>query len=135
VRYEGCLLTVEESATLIDEVDRWCRRTGTNYNRLVVVAGVGVTTRHKVRLKGQRITLKVANRLRVAMMNNRFGISKEKYRTVPKPWRREPVREMQERVEIEMRRVVRDICPRCGSVRYDYVCACLSAKQQRVKFA
>ncbi|MES2782939.1 MAG: hypothetical protein V4657_09090 [Pseudomonadota bacterium] len=79
-------LSVEDSKALIDEVDRWCRRTGTNYNKLVVTAGVGVTTRHKVRMKGQAVSVVVAARLRHTMHKNRHGITKKKYKITSKPW-------------------------------------------------
>lgn len=113
MRYEGCLLTEAESQALIDEVDRWCRRTGTNYNKLVVVARVGVTTRHKVRLKGQRLTKEVANRLSQAMAAYRFGISRDEYRQMPKPWR--GARIVARLPVVEPVRVNSETCGRCGA--------------------
>jgi hypothetical protein len=112
MRYDGCLLTEAESRSLIDEVDRWCHRTGTNYNKLVVAAGVGATTRHKVRIKGQRITMAVAAKLRQAMRQNRNGISREDYRAIPKPWRREVPLVI---VRPEPMRVSHETCRRCGA--------------------
>lgn len=113
MRYEGCLLTIEDSRRLIDDVDRWCRRTGTNYNKLVVVARVGVTTRHKVRIKGQRVTFAVAARLRNAMLDYPRGISRDEYRKKPKPWsggRILPITPKPEPI-----RVSSATCSRCGA--------------------
>lgn len=120
MRYEGCLLTVEQSRALIDEMDRWCRRTGTNYNKLVVVARVGVTTRHKVRLKGQRVTFEVADRLRGTMKRYRFGISRDEYGKLPKPWgvgdtTARLKRKVVEMARVEPLRVNNATCGRCGA--------------------
>ena len=131
MRYEGCLLTEDQSRALIDDVDLWCRRTGTNYNKLVIAAGVGVTTRHKVRMKGQRITLKVAARLRDAMRKHGSGISREEYRSVEKPWRREV--KILASDFVGLTRASSEICHRCGS-RYGRCEHTLSANGLRSSF-
>jgi hypothetical protein len=52
MRYEGMLLTLAESHALIEEMNTWCRRTGTNYNKLVGLARVSATMRSSVKARG-----------------------------------------------------------------------------------
>ena len=109
----GLVLSYQDSLALLVEVDQWCERTGTNYNRLIVAAEVGVSTRSLVRNQGKCMSLRVAGRLRYAMKKYRRGISREQHR--------ERIAAAQEvRVEdvggaAEPLRVSRDPCPRCGA--------------------
>lgn len=82
----GALLTEAKSLALVEEIEQWCERTGTNYNKLVVAAGVRPSIRHMIRVKGKRVTPNVAARLRRAMRDYPEGISREEYRGKPKPW-------------------------------------------------
>ncbi len=104
----GELLTREQSLAVIAEVDRWCRKTGTNYNKLVIVAQVPVSTRHKVRRYEQRLTPRIANRLRETMAKYRHGISRDVYRGIRKPWECE-----QTELAPAPTRVVRERCWKC----------------------
>lgn len=82
------LLTHEQATALLGEMERWCRRTGTNYFRLVTAARVPPNTRAAIRQRKRRITIKLANQIRTAMRNNRQGISKEQHmknRLAPPP--------------------------------------------------
>ncbi len=124
----GELISLEDSLAVIDAIDRWCQSTGTNYNKLVVVAGIWGSTRYKVKVKGCRLTVRGAAKLRKAMADNPDGISAERYRTIKKPWGRMALPERTVE-KIEPVRIIRDSCPRCGAVRLNYVCGCLSAKQ------
>lgn len=123
MRYEGCLLTEAESSTLIDEVDCWCRSTGSNYNKLVTAAGVATTTRHKVRMKGQRVTFDVATKLRAAMERYRFGIPRDdhKKRVASIRLRNLASPKYLTADEIQRRQVNREPCGKCG-VRADIGC-------------
>jgi hypothetical protein len=113
MRYDGILLTGAESLALINEVDRWCRRTGTNYNKLVVTAGVAPGIRHMVRIKGKRISAAVAARLRQSMRDHRKGITREDYRQIAKPWRREA--EAIIATISQPIRMAQETCRRCGA--------------------
>lgn len=121
MRFSRCLLSEGESQALIDDVDRWCRRTGTNYNRLVIAARVAVTIRHKVRVKRQRVTIPVATRLRLAMAQKPHGITREEHKLQPKPWGGYPAAAKLEVKRTEPQRVDRTPCPKCG-VRADVGC-------------
>ena len=133
MRYDGCLLTETESRSLIDEVDAWCRRTGTNYNKLVIAAGVAVTIRHKVRIKGQRVTFRVAGKLRQAMLDHGRGITRQEHRARLSRISTIPLRMSSE--EIESRRVDRTPCGYCGA-RADVGCRHVwSANRQWGNFA
>lgn len=107
------LLDAADSAALINKIDAWCDRTGTNYNRLVIAAKVGVSTRSNVRTKGQRISLKVAARLEDAMSDNPKGISREEHTD---RLRAEVVIFPN---AVEQQRIESAICPRCGSRDYE----------------
>lgn len=131
MRYEGLLLSRTESRALIDEIDCWCRRTGTNYNKIVVAAGVAVTIRHKVRMKDQRVTLATAAKLKTAMRQHSGGINRADYLKLEKPWRREVNILAAELAMIP--RINREICWRCGSIvgRCEHT---LSANEVRSSF-
>lgn len=86
MRHEQHLLSHDESRAVIDEVNAWCLRTGTNYNKLVIVAGVNRATRGWVRSARSRLTELTAAKLREAMDANPNGIPREEYKIVPKPW-------------------------------------------------
>lgn len=73
------LLTHDEAAILLKEMEQWCRRTGTSYNRLVTAARVPPNTRASIRQRKRRITIKLAAKLRTAMNQNRKGIDKEQH--------------------------------------------------------
>jgi hypothetical protein len=119
MRYEGQLLTEAESAALIDELDLWCRRTGTNYNKIVIAAGVAVSLRSMVRTKGKRVTITVSNRLRKAMREFGKGITRQEHRARLSLILSRPSQMSID--EIQQRRVNREPCPRCG-VRADVGC-------------
>lgn len=122
MRYAGCLLTLPDSLALIDAVDHWCLRTGTNYNKLVTAAGVGCTTRHKVRIKGQRITFTVAARLSAAMKQYPLGIPRDQHKLRIATIRRTRVQSSSVvMIDLESRRVNREPCSRCG-IRADIGC-------------
>lgn len=110
----GPLLTKEESRALIEEVNRWCQRTGTNYNKLVVVADVRPSVRHMIRMKGKRVTPDTAARLRETMRQHRYGISREEYRAKPKPWGTAVVEALSPLLP-ELVRVESTQCGRCGA--------------------
>jgi hypothetical protein len=116
MRYaETDLLTAEQAKALLAEMDRWCRRTGTNYHRLVTAARVAPNTRAMIRQGKRRPTCKVADRIRAAMKRNPGGIDKQRHlanRLAPPPEPRiipAPIPD-------------RSPCPRCGT-RGDIGCA------------
>ena len=115
-RYRGTLLTEAESHAIIDEVNRWCRKTGTNYNKLITAAKVAPSTRSQVRHRERRITIEVARRLKQAMTLYPHGITKTEHkarlRRIYRPMPSE---------QIESRRVHREPCPKCGT-RADIGC-------------
>jgi hypothetical protein len=116
MRYtEADLLTAEQAKALLAEMDRWCRRTGTNYHRLATAARVAPNTRAMIRQGKRRPTIKVADRIRVAMAKNPRGIDREKHLANRLSPQAEP-RVMPPRI------VDRSPCPRCG-VRADIGCA------------
>ncbi len=75
------ILSEAESQKVIDEVNAWCRRTGTNYNKLVIAARVNPSTRGWVRRGRSRLTIATAAKLREAMRANPNGISKGEHKT------------------------------------------------------
>ena len=81
MRHDHLLLSEEESRRVIDEVNGWCRRTGTNYNKLVTAARVNPSTRGWVRSGRSRLTFTTAAKLREAMRANPHGISKGEHKT------------------------------------------------------
>lgn len=114
IRFEGCLLSAEESRALIDEMDRWCRKTGTNYNKLVVVARVAPSIRSMVRFRSARVTFDVAARLQSTMQRYRGGITRDEYGKLPKPWGCTP-RVVTIVPKPEPIRVSTETCRRCGA--------------------
>jgi hypothetical protein len=115
-RYRGVLLTEAESLAIVDEINRWCRKTGTNYNKLVIAAGVNVSTRSSVRHRQRRLTIDVARRLQATMSSYPQGITKAEHKArLRKMYQPIP------REEIESRRVNREPCPKCGT-RADIGC-------------
>lgn len=82
------LLTHDQAKKLLVDMERWCRRTGTNYFRLVTAARVPPNTRAAIRQRKRRITIKLANQIKTAMRKNPNGISKESHlrnRLAPPP--------------------------------------------------
>lgn len=116
MRYtDADLLTHEAGLELLKQMDGWCRRTGTNYFRLVTAARVPPNTRSMIRQGKRRLTIKLANRLTTAMEKNPRGISKERHyqhriSSVPLPQRPTPPPAPD-----------RSPCPRCGT-RKDIGC-------------
>lgn len=80
MRHEHLLLSEDESRKVIDEVNAWCRRTGTNYNKLVTAARVNASTRGWVRTGRSRLSHITAAKLREAMRANPHGISKREHK-------------------------------------------------------
>lgn len=115
-RFRDALLSEQESRTVIDDVTAWCRRTGTNYNKLVTAARVAPSTRSLVRRQKRRLTLETANRLRSTMLRYPQGISKAEHKS-----RLEQRRTAVTVERIPPRIVDRTPCPRCG-VRADIGC-------------
>lgn len=107
------LLTHEEGRELLTQIESWCRRTGTNYFRLVTAARVPPNTRSMIRQGKRRLTIILANRLTVAMTQNPHGISKERHQRL--------------RIPVVIARPMptpapdRSPCPRCGT-RKDIGC-------------
>ena len=111
MRYsEADLVSEQRALEIIAELDRWCRRTGTTYNRFVTAARVPPSTRSKIRQGRLRLTIKLANRITATMADNPRGIRKGESAHVVIP-RHTPVRLT----------VDRSPCPRCG-VRGDIGC-------------
>lgn len=123
MRFKDCLLSQAESMVLIDQVDAWCRRTSTNYNRLVIAAGVNVSTRSSVRHRGRCLTFTVAARLRVAMKNHPRGITLAEHRTRTTRAEVSAFERTMLRITAELPppRIDRTPCGKCG-VRADIGC-------------
>lgn len=81
MRHEHLLLTEDESRKVIEEVNSWCRRTGTNYNKLVTAARVNPSTRGWVRNGRSRLSIMTAAKLHEAMRANPRGIAKGEHKT------------------------------------------------------
>lgn len=124
MRHERLLLTIEESQMVVSEINRWCRKTGTNYNRLVTAAGVRPSLRSSVR-RGTRLTITTAEVIRSTMAQNPQGIAKDEHKRRVKRRARDQVRRQQQREQAQFPalpvRVDRTPCPRCG-VRKDIGC-------------
>ena len=124
MRHERLLLTIDESRELITEINRWCRKTGTNYNRLVIAAGVRPSLRSSVR-RGTRLTITTAQVIRSTMAQNPLGIDRDDHKRRVKRRARDQVLRQQQREQAafpaEPIRVDRTPCPRCG-VRKDIGC-------------
>lgn len=115
MRYSDAdLLTPDEALSLLADMERWIRRTGTNYFRLTTAARVPPNTRSMIRQGKRRPTVKVADRIRAAMSANPRGIDRDKHlenRLAPSSEPRcipAPIAD-------------RSPCPRCG-VRGDIGC-------------
>ena len=115
-RYRGVLLTEAESMAIVEEINRWCRKTGTNYNKLVIAAGVGPSVRSDVCLRKRRLTIIVAQRVRSVITRYPQGITKAEHKS-----RLRRMNQPLPREEIESRRVNREPCPKCGT-RADIGC-------------
>lgn len=124
MRHERLLLTIDESLALIAEINRWCRRTGTNYNRFVTAAGVRPSLRSSVR-RGTRLTITTAEIIRTTMRDNPRGIDREEHKRRLKRRADDVVRRQRQRVAATypavLVRVDRSPCPRCA-VRKDIGC-------------
>lgn len=123
MRFRGLLLTTGQSLAVMVEVDAWCRRTGTNYNRLIVAAGVAPSLRSDVRCRGRKLTKMTAQKLRRTMRQFASGISRQQH----KEHLGEERRELAQQIEKQVRQIAavmtidRTPCPRCG-VRADIGC-------------
>lgn len=119
MRHEKLLLTIEESQAVVTEINRWCRRTGTNYNKFVTAAGVRPSLRSSVR-RGCRLTIDTAQIIRATMKDNPHGISKQDHKRRIVRRTRQRLERIKERREAEYPavRVDRTPCPKCG-VRRD----------------
>ena len=119
MRYD--LLTEDESRMVIDEVNSWCRRTGTNYNKLVTAARVNETTRYAVRIRRRRLTSDTATRLRTAMRANPQGITKGDHKVRVRAATAEKLERQRSKrrrdFPAEAVRVDRSPCPKCGARR------------------
>ncbi len=124
MRHERLLLTIEESLQVVSEINRWCRRTGTNYNRFVTAAGVRPSLRSSVR-RGTRLTITTAEIVRSTMAEYPRGIEWQEHKRRVKRRASERLNRVQQRERIEfpavLIRVDRTPCPRCG-VRKDIGC-------------
>lgn len=114
MRYtDADLLSPEDALNLMAAVDAWCRRTGTNYLKLVNAARIPPSTRSSVKHGKRRLTVILAARITAAMTANPRGISKEEHKMNS----RRPVRAARVMPVI----VDRSPCPRCGT-RKDFGC-------------
>ncbi len=117
MRHEHLLLSETESRKVIDEVNAWCRRTGTNYNKLVTAARVAPCIRSVVRDRGRRMSIDTAGKLRSAMRANPHGISRDDHRARVRIVARETLdRQRQKyRREYPARPVDQSTCSICGA--------------------
>lgn len=112
MRHEQHLLSEAESALVIDEVNGWCRRTGTNYLKLVTAARVAPSTRSAVRRRRRKLTIQTAAKLRGAMAAHPNGISKGEHKARLSRARAEAVKTI-----ALPPRVDNATCDRCGARR------------------
>ena len=125
MRHEQHLLTQAESIGVIDEVNSWIRRTGTNYLRLITAAGVAPSTRSAVRIRQRRLTIHTADKLRAAMTAHPHGIARGEHKarvrlaaqTTLERQRAKQTRDFPAAAVV----VDRTPCPRCG-IRRDLGC-------------
>lgn len=117
MRHEQHLLSEAESRKVIDEVNAWCRRTGTNYNKLVTAARVHVSTRHAVRFRSRRLTIATAQKLRETMSSRPHGIDKDDHKARVQLIARQVVETQRAEVAAVPLHVDRSPCPSCGSRR------------------
>lgn len=122
MRFKGLLLSHAESRKVVAEVDAWCRRTGTNYNKLIVAAGVAPSLRSDVRCRGRKLTTMTAQKLRRTMLQFGAGISRAQHKEhLGLRREQESLRiavQRQVREHVESLRVDRTPCSNCG-VRAD----------------
>lgn len=117
MRHEQHLLSEVESARVIDEINAWCRRTGTNYNKLITAARVNTSLRYCVLFRGCKMREDTAARLRGAMSANPRGIEKGEHRSrVRANAVRLATRQQDERSRLT-RPVDRSPCPYCETRR------------------
>jgi hypothetical protein len=113
MRYtEADVLTREQSAQLLADLEDWCRKTGTSYTRLVTFARVPPSTRSRIRRGLCGITHDLANRMRTVMRDHPQGIlktEKPSYCIIQHKPDPTPIPD-------------RSPCPRCG-VRADIGCS------------
>lgn len=122
MRHEAFLMSEAESLAIIEQVNAWCRRTGSSYNKLVTAARVAPCTRSHVRMGKRRLTHQVAARLTATMQANPHGIAKDEHkRRVREVEARALARVLYQRRTEPPRVVDRSPCPRCG-VRRDIGC-------------
>lgn len=125
MRHEEQLLTDVESQAVIEEINAWCRRTGTNYNKLVTAARVAPSTRSDVRNRGRRLTIQTAMKLRTAMRANRKGIVLGEHKARVRRIAQESLDRQRAKLKRDFPatplKVDRTPCPRCG-VRRDVGC-------------
>jgi hypothetical protein len=81
MRYsEADLVSEQRALQIIALLDRWCRRTGTTYNRFVTAARVPPSTRSKIKQGRLRLTITLADRITRTMDENPRGITKGQQR-------------------------------------------------------
>lgn len=119
MRNEEFLLTVEQSRQVIAEVNRWIRRTGTNYNRLVTAARVNPSIRSDVRHRGRRLTIETGRRLERAMKLNPGGIKRDDHKRRVREQAAEMLQRQRERIKADYPaappKMESRMCPRCGA--------------------
>lgn len=115
------LLTEADSRKVIDEINAWCRRTGSNYNRLVTAARVAPSTRSAVRSRQRRLTIETATRLRTAMKANPHGIGKGEHKARVRSQARDALDRQRAKRQADFPAVRiavdRSPCERCGARR------------------
>lgn len=118
MRHEAFLMSEAQSREIIDQVNAWCRRTGTSYNKLITAARVAPCTRSHVRMGKRRLTHQIAARLIATMQSNPYGIAKDDHkRRVREVEARALTRVITRRMAEPPRIVDRTPCPRCGTRR------------------
>jgi len=121
MRHEHRLLSHAKTVKLIEDIGAWCKRTGTNYSKLMFAARVTVSTRSAVRLRRRRLTIETADKLRGAMADFPNGITKAQHKA-------NRLASDHERWERQRAKLVRDgepeivgdanaECPLCGARR------------------
>lgn len=125
MRHEQHLLTQAESIGVIDEVNSWIRRTGTNYLRLTTAAGVAPSTRSAVRMRQRRLTIDTADKLRAAMHAHPHGIARGEHKARVRLSAQQTLERQRDRhrrdFPADVPTIDRTPCPRCG-IRRDVGC-------------
>jgi hypothetical protein len=110
-RWAGRTISREESLLLLNEMAKWCRKTGTNYNKLVGEARVAPSFRSYLRSNRREcVSVEVAGRIRDAMKRNPHGLKEPNYHGRSCS----AVANSQPAPVVEIVRVNRDPCFRCG---------------------